>query len=265
MDIRLRVYDRMIFHNKEIDMNTILAIDDDKTTLGILESQLNGLGYRVFTERAAVKGLEIAKGFNPDVILLDLHMPVMDGFEVLAALRRDKTTRDIPVIMLTSNKEKETVVEAMRHGVVDYIVKPHNPDKLNLKIRAAINYGGMKKQQNMDIFIEISRKAEMAVIMMRGSITEKGFQNDVKTVFNSFFMKQIHGKICIFDIRNVSEMTDQDTEEFVRITNMFSNSKKKIVAGRHYGTIVASTNLEELSELFLSFGDLELSMNTQIS
>ena len=243
-------------------MNTVLAIDDDKTTLGILESQLSGFGYRVFTERAAVKGIEIAKGFNPDVILLDLCMPVMDGFEVLAALRRDKMTRDIPVIMLTSNKAKESVVEAMRHGVIDYIVKPYNPDKLNLKIKMAITYGGMKKQQNTDIFIEISRKGDMSVIMMRGGITEKGFQNDVKTVFNNFFMKQISGKICIFDIRNVTEMENQDVEEFVKITLMFSGSKIKIVAGRHYGVIVGGTDLEEKAELFLSFGDLELAMNS---
>ncbi len=243
-------------------MNTVLAIDDDKTTLGILESQLNGLGYRVFTERAAIKGVEIAKGFNPDVIILDLHMPVMDGFEVLGALKRDKITHNIPVIMLTSDKGKETVVEAMRHGVVDYIVKPYNPDKLNLKIMAAINYGGMKKQQNTDVFIEVNRKSDMSVIMMRGNITEKGFANDVRTVFNSFFMKQVNGKVCIFDIRNVNEMESQDIEEFVRIINMFPDSKKKIVAGRHYGAIVSTTNLDELAELFLSFGDLELAMNT---
>lgn len=242
-------------------MHTILAIDDDKTTLGILESQLNVLGYRVFTERAAVKGVEIAKGFNPDVVLLDLHMPVMDGFEILGALRRDKDTRDIPVIMLTSDKSRETVVEAMRHGVIDYIVKPYNPDKLNLKIRAAINYGGMKKQ-NTDVFIEISRKSDMFVIMLRGSITEKGFQSDEKTVFNSFFMKQVHGKICIFDMRNVNEMKDQDVDGFVKIVEMFTESTVKIVAGRHYGAIVAATDLEEKAELFLSFGDLELSMNT---
>lgn len=243
-------------------MNTILAIDDDKTTLGILESQLNGLGYRVITERAAAKGVDIAKGFSPDVILLDLHMPVMDGFEVLGALRWDKTTHDIPVIMLTSDKEKETVVEAMRHGVIDYIVKPYNPDKLNLKIKAAINYGGMKKQQHTDTFIEISRKSDMAVIVMRGGITEKGFQNDVKTVFNNFFMKQVNGKICIFDMRNLTEMQNNDINEFVKIIEMFSGSIIKIVAGKHYGTIVASTNLEENAELFLSFGDLELVMNT---
>jgi CheY-like chemotaxis protein len=243
-------------------MNTILAIDDDKTTLGILESQLNGYGYRVFVERAAVKGVEIAKGFNPDVILLDLHMPIMDGFEVLGLLKKDKTTRDIPVIMLTSDKVKDTVIDAMRHGIVDYIVKPYVPEKLNLKIKAAIQYGGMKKQQNTDIFIEISRKGEMSVIMMRGSVSEKGFQNDVKTVFNSFFMKQTHGKTCIFDIRNVNEMSKNDVADFSRMVGLFSGSVVKIVAGRHYGTIVAGTDLEESAELFLSFGDLELAMNT---
>jgi len=87
-------------------MNTVLAIDDDAITLGVLESQLNRLGYRVFIEKAAVRGVEIARGFNPDVILLDLYMPVMDGFEVLAALRRDKNTHDIPVIMLTSDRRE---------------------------------------------------------------------------------------------------------------------------------------------------------------
>ncbi len=242
-------------------MDTVLAIDDDPTTLGLLESQLGGLGYRVFTEKAAVRGLEIAKEFNPDVILLDLFMPVMDGFEVLGALRRDKKTHDIPIIMLTANKEKDTVIEAMRHGVVDYIVKPYNPDKLNLKIRAALVYGGMKKHQNTGVFIEVSRKVDMILIMMRGSLTEKGFQNDVKTVFNSFFMKQVHDKVCIFDIRSVEEMQDRDIEELVRIVNLFPESRKKIITGRHYGAIVASTDLDQKAELFLSFGDFELATN----
>ncbi len=242
-------------------MNTVLAIDDDKTTLGILESQLNGLGYRVFTERAAVKGLEIARGYNPDVILLDLHMPIMDGFDVLAALKRDRITRFIPVIMLTSDKEKETVIEAMRHGVVDYIVKPYNPDKLNLKIKSAIRFGGEKKQQNTDVFIDVSRKGDITIIMMRGGVSEKGFVNDAKTVFNSFFMKQVHGKVCVFDIRNVNEMNGREIEDFVKVVSLFTESIIKIVAGRHYGTIVSSTDLEERMELFLSFGDLELAMN----
>jgi len=61
---------------------------------------------------------------------------------------------------------------------------------------------------------------------------------------------------------SINEMSDKDVEEFVRITGMFSESVIKIVAGRHYGAIVSATDLEEKAELFLSFGDLELSMNS---
>lgn len=241
-------------------MSTILAIDDDKATLGILESQMSGLGYRVFTERAAVKGVEIARSFSPDVILLDLHMPVMDGFKVLSALKKDKTTKDIPVIMLTSNKEKETVMEAMRHGVIDYIVKPYNADKLNLKVKAAINYSSHKK--NYEDYIVLNRKSDITIVVMRGAIGEKGFQDDVKTVFNTFFMKQMTGKICIFDMRAVTEMNDDDLIKLSDMVEMFFQSTLKIVAGRHYGAIVSKTEIEKDAELFLSFGDLELALNT---
>ncbi len=242
-------------------MKTVLAIDDDKTTLGILESQLNSLGYRVVTERSSVRGVEIAKEFPPDVILLDLNMPVMGGFEVMSALRREKQTKGVPVIMLTVNKDKETVVEAMRHGAIDYIVKPYNVDKLNLKIKAAINYGGAKKQQNTDVFIEITRKGEMGVITMTGGIRDKGVQNDVKTVFNQFFMKQVHGKPVILDIKGMNDFNGDDVKELIRILAMFADSKIMIVTGKHYGTIVSSSDLEDSVELFLSYGDLELALN----
>ncbi|HOP64823.1 MAG TPA: response regulator [Spirochaetota bacterium] len=241
-------------------MKTVLAIDDDKTTLGILESQLGSLGFRVYTERSAVKGVEIAKEFPPDVILLDLNMPVMTGFEVMSSLRREKSTKDIPVIMLTVSKERESVIEAMRHGAVDYMVKPYSIDKLVLKIKSAISYGGDKKQQNMDVFIEITRKGEIAVITMKGGIREKGFQNDVRTVFNPFFMKQVHGKTCIFDIKEMNDFTDEDIRELERIVSMFPESKVKVVTGKHYGTIVGGSDLDEKVELFLSFGDLELAL-----
>jgi len=165
------------------------------------------------------------------------------------------------VIMLTVSKEREAVIEAMRHGAIDYIVKPYNVDKLNLKIRAAINYGGARKQQNTEVFIEITRKGEMAVITMTGGIRDKGFQNDVKTVFNTFFMKQVHGKPVIFDIKGMNDFKDDDVTELTKILSMFADSKIMIVTGKHYGTIVSSSDLEDSVELFLSYGDLELALN----
>lgn len=242
-------------------MDTVLAIDDEKTTLGILESQLNTFGYKVITERSPGKGVGLAKEFLPDIILLDLNMPDMNGFEVMHALRKDKLTKGIPVVILTINKDKETVIESMKSGAVDYIVKPYNPDKLNLKIRSAINHSGNRKQQNTDVLVEIAHKGEMVVIIMRGGIREKELQNDFKIISNAFFMKQIHGKTCIFDIKEMKDFNDDDVREFVRMLSLFYESKIKVVTGKHYGQIVSSVDLDEKVELFLSFGDLELAMN----
>ena len=189
-------------------MYTVLVIDDDKSTLNILEPQLRPYDYRIITEISPIKGVELAKEFTPDVILLDLNMPLMNGFEVMRILRKDKLTKEIPIVIFTIDKDKETVINALRSGAIDYIVKPYNPYQLGWKIKSAIQYGISKKLQNQDEFIEVSHKGEIFVITMRGEIRETGFQNALKKIFNAFFMKQIHGKICIFDIKEIKDVAD---------------------------------------------------------
>ncbi len=238
-------------------MYTVLAIDDDKTTLGILESQLNAIGYKVVIETSPVKGIELAKEFPPEVILLDLNMPQMNGFEVMKALHKDKTTKDVPIVIFTVSKERETVINALKSGAFDYIVKPHDPNKLNIKIKSAIHYGLNRKLQNLDQFIEISRKGEMVIITMRGGARESSFQESVNSMFTGFFMKNLYGKICIFDIREMKDFNDEEVSELMRILSLFSGAKIKIVTGRHYGEIVSSTDIDEKVELFLSLGDLD--------
>ena len=238
-------------------MYTVLAIDDDKTTLGILESQLTAIGYKVITEISPVKGVELAKEFPPEVILLDLNMPLMNGFEVMKALRKDKMTKEVPVVIFTVNKDRETVIDALKSGAFDYVVKPYDPNRLSMKIKSAVHYGINRKLQNLSEFIEISRKGEMVLITMRGGIRESGLQDAAKAMFTGFFMKNLQGKICIFDIREMKDFTDDDIVEFIRILSMFSGAIIKVVTGKHYGEIVSSADLDDKIELFLSYGDLE--------
>lgn len=242
-------------------MYTVLAIDDDKTTLALLEAQLSTLGFSVSTVSSSAKGIEIAKSFNPDVILLDLMMPGMDGIGVISALRRDKITKEIPVIVISAKHERDNVIAVMRHGVSDYIVKPYDPDRLAAKIKAAVAHRIIKKREDDENFIEISHRGDLAVIIMKGNPSDHGFQNDARKVFNAFFLKQIHGRVCVFDLRSIEEITPAGMSELMVILSLFAGSKIKIVAGKHYGEIVAMTNIEEKAELFLSFGDLELSMD----
>lgn len=242
-------------------MNTVLAIDDDKTTLEIIESQLNLCGYRVITEIRPVKGVELAKEFLPDIILLDLNMPEMSGFDVIHALKNDKLTQDIPVIILTISKDKQTVINAMRYGVFDYIVKPYDPEKLGMKIKSAIRFGDNKRAMNLSEYIDISHKGENALIIMRGEMRGQEFQNDLTRLFNSFFIKQVQGKTCIFDIKEMKDFNDDDVKQFMKVLSMFHGSNIKVVTGKHYGQIVSSYDIDDRVELFLSVGDLDLAMN----
>ena len=238
-------------------MYTVLAIDDDKTTLGILENQLKALGYNVITEISPVRGLELAKEFLPEVILLDLNMPSMNGFEVIQEMRSDKLTKEIPVVILTVNNDKETSINALRAGAIDYLCKPYEPNHLSMKLKSAIHYGMGRKLQNLDEFIEISHRGELLVITMRGAVGDINFKDSVRRMFNSFFIKNTYGKICIFDIREIKDFSEDDVREFVKILSMFHEAEVKVITGKHYGEIVSNSDLDDRVQLFLSFGDLD--------
>lgn len=106
---------------------TILVIDDYPAVRSLLESTLAVQNFKVISAENGRKGLEIARAGKIDVILLDWVMPEMDGMEVLAELKCDSNTMDIPVIMLTSKGESCDIKLAASKGAVDYIVKPFKP------------------------------------------------------------------------------------------------------------------------------------------
>ncbi len=239
----------------------IQLIDDDPLTLKILDEQLSGAGYRVFTSLSGRVGLETSKSLNPNMILLDVKMPVMDGFQVLKMLREDEITRNIPVIMLTSVKEKETVIRAMKSGVLDYMVKPYDVNTLIAKIKAGLHYGGMKRQElaeGLSERIYTSHDDESVLISFKSVLSEKSFIQEAKTVFNAVFFKRIMNRDCIFDLRAVMEIETADVKIFEIIIKLFSNRNVLVVAGRHYGSLVANANFDDDIQIFISFGDMEL-------
>ena len=112
----------------------ILVIDDEKDILSVLGSRLKASGYEVFTASNGSEGMEILKKNLPNMILLDIVMPVMDGFEFFKALRKDTQKEDIPVLILTARKGMKDMFEAL--GVDEVIVKPFESAELLSKISA---------------------------------------------------------------------------------------------------------------------------------
>ncbi len=104
----------------------VLVVDDEKAILSLLESSLSRAGYEVATAHNGLEALEKLKEDVPDVIVLDIVMPVMDGYEMLAQLQSDPRYKDIPVIILSAKAQDADIVKGWRSGVAGYITKPIN-------------------------------------------------------------------------------------------------------------------------------------------
>ena len=108
----------------------ILAVDDERHIVRLVEVNLQRAGYQVVTAYDGREALEKVKAEDPDLIVLDVMMPYMDGFEVLKNLKADPVTAEIPVIMLTAKAQDADVFRGWQSGVDCYLTKPFNPMEL---------------------------------------------------------------------------------------------------------------------------------------
>ncbi len=108
----------------------ILAVDDEKHIVRLVQVNLERAGYEVVTANDGKEALQKVQTEQPDLVVLDVMMPYMDGFEVLQNLRRNPSTRDIPVIMLTAKAQDADVFRGWQSGVDCYLTKPFNPMEL---------------------------------------------------------------------------------------------------------------------------------------
>lgn len=108
----------------------ILACDDERHIVRLIQVNLERAGYQVVTAFDGAEGLKKAETEKPDVIVLDVMMPRMDGFETLKRLQANPATREIPVIMLTAKAQDADVFRGWASGVSAYLTKPFNPLEL---------------------------------------------------------------------------------------------------------------------------------------
>ncbi|MBN1889526.1 MAG: response regulator [Thermoflexales bacterium] len=112
--------------NTDMDLKgrTILIVDDNATNLGVIADYLEAFDVCILTATDGKDALETAQAARPDLILLDVMMPGMDGFEVCQRLKADAPTADIPIIFMTALAQAEARLEGFQAGAVDYITKP---------------------------------------------------------------------------------------------------------------------------------------------
>ena len=122
-----------------MEKSKILVVDDEPDIVETVSFMLQARNFDVITASDGLEGLAKVRTENPDLILLDIMMPVMDGYEVCIKLKKDKDTQSIPVIMLTARGENEAVIRAHKSGADDYIVKPFSLPTLVSKLNKLLN------------------------------------------------------------------------------------------------------------------------------
>lgn len=149
--------------NKTRVMPKILVVDDEPDALEVLEFNLKNAGYEVTTADDGETALKKARQQLPDLILLDLMLPEIDGLEVCKLLRRDTATSGIPIIMLTAKASEIDRVVGLELGADDYVTKPFSPRELVLRVRNLLkrrSEGEDEKPQKMqfgDLIIDVPR------------------------------------------------------------------------------------------------------------
>lgn len=117
---------------------TILVVDDEKDLLDLIEYNLKKEGFDVLKAENGEEGIKTAKEHKPDLVLMDIMMPKMDGMEAVEKMRADDELKSIPIIFLTARSDEKTEVEGLNKGGDDYITKPISTTKLISRIKAVM-------------------------------------------------------------------------------------------------------------------------------
>jgi len=116
--------------------STVLVVEDEADVVDLLRYHLNRAGFTVLIAKNGAEGLEMARNHRPDVIVLDVMMPKLDGYEVCRQLKADPATRELCILMLTAKGEPAERVKGLELGADDYVPKPFSPRELVLRVQA---------------------------------------------------------------------------------------------------------------------------------
>ena len=132
----------------------IAVIEDNKTNIKLIRYQLEAEGFDIHVEETGNAGLKMIKIQKPDMIILDIGLPDIDGFEICKRIRNDAITKNYPIIMLTARGEDRDKIEGLSLGADDYVTKPYNAEELILRIKNLLTRSKFYKEARIVSFID---------------------------------------------------------------------------------------------------------------
>ena len=220
-----------------IDNAKIMLVDDEPINTDVLQTYLEGEGYSNFvTTSESVQAIDIMRREKPDVVLLDLMMPDVSGFDILTMMRNDKSLAYIPVVILTSSDDGETKLKALQLGAMDFLAKPVDASELALRLRNTlgakayqhhlVNFDQLTGLPKRDAFMEALDSATIAM----SSSNDKGaalhiYIDNLKSI-NSTIGRDSGNKM----IQSFARRLEASAKAFASVQNAFDTETQIHIA-----------------------------------
>jgi two-component system alkaline phosphatase synthesis response regulator PhoP len=175
-----------------LSKQTILVVDDEQDLLDLIEYNLRQEGYEVILAEDGQEGIQKAREHMPDLLLLDIMMPQMDGIEVCDRMREDPDLSHIPIIFLTARSDEKTEIEGLNKGADDYITKPISTNKLVSRIKAVLRRFEETQEQVQKLQVHDLEIDKDRYIVTRG---EEEFQLPRKEFELLYYLASKKGKV----------------------------------------------------------------------
>jgi pilus assembly protein CpaE len=186
-------------------MPRVLVVDDDPMLAKLVQITLSKAGYTIVTANDGIECLRKTKRDKPDLIILDVSMPGIDGFEVARRIRKDPTTKNIPILMLTGRNDASNKVQAFSIGVDDYLTKPFDINELVARVSSLLGRSLPVKKEHLE---ESAEGQIVAVHSLRGGLGCSSLALNIAIGFHKLWSKRTILLDNVFTAGQISLMLD---------------------------------------------------------
>ena len=216
------------------DKPKIMVVDDDERNLSLLEALLVPMGYQVFFARDGQEAIEKASQVSPDVILLDVMMPRMDGFEAAKRLKQGKETQIIPIVMVTSLREVEDRVKSLEAGADDFLSKPVEKTELRARVNSLLKvkaYNDHMRAYQEELEAEVAKRTE-----------------ELRRAFDKIKAASLD---TIYRLARAAEFKDEDTGAHIqRVSHFAAVVARQMGLGNEYAeSILYATPMHDVGKI----------------
>ena len=232
---------------------TILAVDDIATNIMLLKAVLSRAKYKIVTASGGYEALEKVETTNPDLILLDIMMPDMDGYEVLRRLKANPAHEDIPVIFLTALHNPEDIVKGFKYGASDYVSKPFNHEELITRVTHHIYLAAAQRtivQQRDELQATVEARDKMYSVIAHDLRSPIG---TLKMIFNMLSINLTAEQVGEESTEMIAMGNDITESTFMLLDNLLKWTKSQI--GR-MNTVFQEVDISEVVLFASKMSDL---------